>query len=177
VRRNEHAGEAVVEMMFLCDGKPAKVIIAGRGGAVAREIGQATARGAALMSRPVGEWLVTAVGIDAPDRLLSLIQTAQPEPQGQSSPVSETPLTEMSVPETAGVEPGPAEAVPQHAVGVPDTTVVPETVVGAPNSAVVPPDTAVIPPGTAVLPPQSAPGAAHQPPPSAGQSKPVDTMI
>ncbi len=174
VRRDERAGEPVVEMVFMCGGKPAKVIITNGGGSVAHEIGRATARGAALASRSVGDWLVTAVGVDTPDRLLSLIEEAQPEPREQSVPVSETPMTEMSAPGVAGAN--DATDVPEHAVGVPDTAAAPapDAAAAAPQSAQ---DAAVVPPDTAVAAPQSAPDEVPHPPASPTESKPVDTMI
>ena len=141
VRGAEHGGEPVVEMVFLYGGKPAKVVITNASGNAAHEISRAAAGGAALASRAVGDWLITAVGTGAPEGLLSLIEEAQPEPQEQA-PVQavETPPTETAAPENAAATP---EGAPDSAVVTPDTAIaepqsVPEAAAAAPEASVSP---------------------------------------
>ena len=169
VRRDEHAGEPVVEMVFMCGGKPAKVIITNGGGNTAHEISQASARGAALASRSVGDWLVTAVGVNAPDGLLSLVEVAQPEPQEQTSvQAAETPPTEVPTPESAVVTP---ETAPGAAAATPDSAVVaPETAIATPQAA---PDAAPTVPETPVSP-AAAPEA--QPSPAVDNSEQIKAV-
>ncbi len=141
VRGEQQAGEPVVEMVFLCDGKPAKVIITNASGNAAHEIGRAADRGAALASRSVGDWLVTAVGVQAPDELLSLIEEAQPESQDNASiHAGEAAPVETPTPDTAVTAP---ETVPETAVVAPDTAVAapqpePEAAQAAPETAPAP---------------------------------------
>ena len=157
-------------MVFLCGGKPAKVIITNGNGNAAHEIGQATAHGAALASRSVGDWLITAVGTNAPDGLLSLIEEAQPEQQNQSStPAAETSPTETPTSEIAVTAP---EAEPKPGGVVPETAVVvPETAIAAPQTA---PEVAPAAPETPVVP-ETAPEPPAAPP--SEKPEPTKTMV
>ena len=154
VHGNEYAGEQVVELSFMCGGQPSKVIIANGSGRVAHEISRATARGAVLASRSVGDWLVTAVGANAPDGLLSLIEEAQPVPEETSVPAVETQQAGTPIPEVTAApeitpEIGP-EAVPVAEPEVAPQAVVPETA----------PEAATEPPATPPVPEQAIPAAA-----------------
>ena len=93
VRGGEYDGEQVVELHFMCGARPANIIITNCNGNAAREINRAAGRGTVHAVRPVGDWLVSVVGSEAPDELLSLLEPVPPAPQGATG---DTPPLESS---------------------------------------------------------------------------------
>lgn len=89
-------GECVVEIIFLCNGEPAKIIIAPKAGAAADEIGKALAQGTVQSSGTLDKVVVAVIGDCPPKDLIRIVdeentgapsdlcddQPAEPAPAG-----------------------------------------------------------------------------------------------
>lgn len=120
-REGEYSGESVVELLFECNGHPAKVVIANGKGNAAREIDKAVASGHVAASRVVGEWRIAAIGAYASDGLLCLIDVPDPVPAPPETPEPED-TSKSDVPPDAQPDtveppatPAPGPALPQPA--------------------------------------------------------------
>jgi len=148
VRDGEYHGEKVLELTFDCGAEPAKVIITNSDGNAAREITRAAGSGAVHASRPVGNWLISVVGTNAPDSLLSLLEEEPPVPDGSPTPVEELPQAGASAPIATG-EPAATpvpETAPEPAQAAPEAPIQPEQPSPQPNSGPEPTKTDTQPP-------------------------------
>jgi hypothetical protein len=146
-REDKFSGELIIQLLFDCDGEPAKVVITRKAGRAAAEIGKALAAGTIRASRSIDGVVIAVVGAGAPRDLIHVLGDDWPVPapnadqvpdqmaEDQGAPIQES---DQEAPQPTGPEPQP-EAAPvppgeEEVPSVPEPTIplrpdIPESVV------------------------------------------------
>jgi len=135
--REEHfANERVVELLFECEGQPAMVVIAQKGGEGAKEIEKAIAAGRVPATRSVAGVTIAVIGTNTSKDLIHVVDDQWPAPPEAMKEESATPVIEpdsvtppdataapvVILPEETNTASPPEEAPQEQAPEVPPNT-------------------------------------------------------